>query len=79
MPLHASSTCAHRQEAKIVLYSLRYHYTYRWQSRAQVHLIVLIHINKTVSLTQETLEILDNFSRNIITLSRHQYSTGIVT
>ena len=27
MPLHVSSTCAHRQEAKIVLYSLSYHHT----------------------------------------------------
>ena len=27
MPLHVSSTCAHRQEAKIVLYSLWYHHT----------------------------------------------------
>ena len=28
--------CAHRQEVKIVLYSLGYHHTYRWLSRAQV-------------------------------------------
>ena len=27
MPLHVSSACAHRQEAKIVLYSLWYHHT----------------------------------------------------
>ena len=27
MPLHVSSTCAHRQEASIVLYSLWYHPT----------------------------------------------------
>ena len=27
MPLHVSSTCAHRQEVKIVLYSLWYHHT----------------------------------------------------
>ena len=27
MPLHVSSTSAHRQEAKIVLYSLWYHRT----------------------------------------------------
>ena len=27
MPLHVSSTCAHRQEAKTVLYSLWYHHT----------------------------------------------------
>jgi len=36
MPLHVSSTCAHGQEVKIVLYSLWYHHTYRWLSRAQV-------------------------------------------
>ena len=33
MPLHVSSTCAHRQEDRIVLYSLWYHHTYRWLSR----------------------------------------------
>jgi len=27
MPLHVSSTCAHRQEGKIVPYSLWYHHT----------------------------------------------------
>ena len=27
MPLHVSSTCAHRQEVKIVLYSLWYYHT----------------------------------------------------
>ena len=27
MPLHVSSTCAHRQEVKIVLHSLWYHHT----------------------------------------------------
>jgi len=36
MPLHVSSTCAHHQEVKIALYSLWYHHTYRWPSRAQV-------------------------------------------
>ena len=30
--------CAHRQEVKIVLYSLWYHHTYRWTSHAQVAL-----------------------------------------
>ena len=29
MPLHVSSTCAHHQEVKIALHSLRYHHTYR--------------------------------------------------
>ena len=33
MPLHVSSTRAHRQEAKIVLYNFWYHHTYRWPSR----------------------------------------------
>jgi len=28
---------AHRQEVKIVSYSLWYHHTYRWPSRAPVH------------------------------------------
>ena len=27
--------CAHHQEVKIVLYSLWYHHTYRWLSRAR--------------------------------------------
>ena len=27
MPLHVSSTCAHRQEVQIVLYNLWYHHT----------------------------------------------------
>ena len=39
MPLHISSTRAHRQEAKIVRYNLWYHRTYRWPSRAQVSLV----------------------------------------
>jgi len=36
MPLHVSCTCAHNQEFKIALYSLWFHHTYRWPSRAQV-------------------------------------------
>jgi len=36
MPLHVSSKLAQRQEAKIVLYNLWYHHTYRWPSRAQI-------------------------------------------
>ena len=32
MPLHVSSTCAHHQEVKIALHSLRYHHTYRCAS-----------------------------------------------
>ena len=30
MPLHVSSTCVRRKEVKIVLYSIRYHHTYRF-------------------------------------------------
>jgi len=40
MPLHVSSTRARRQEAKIILYNLWYHHTYRWPSRAQVELCI---------------------------------------
>ena len=36
MHLHVSSTSVHRQEGKIVLYSIWYHHTYRWPSCAQV-------------------------------------------
>ena len=46
MPLHVSSIRVHRQEAKIVLYNLWYHHTYRWPSRAQVQRgLVNIKIN----------------------------------
>jgi len=40
MPLHVSSIFAHHQEVKIALHSLWYHHTYRWPSRAQVHIWV---------------------------------------
>ena len=36
--------CAYRQEGKIVLYSLWYHHTYRWPSRAQIdrgHVLII--------------------------------------
>ena len=35
MPLHVSSTCAHRQEVKVALHSLWCYHTYSWPSRAQ--------------------------------------------
>jgi len=41
--------CAHRWEVKIVLYSLWYHHTYRWPSRAQVH----IYINRDPEITHD--------------------------
>ena len=58
MPLHVSSTSAHRQEAKIVLYSLWYHHTYGWPSRAQVQrgLVVYfmpLHVSSTSAHRQE--------------------------
>ena len=36
MPLYVSSTRAHRQEVKILLYSLWNHHTYRWPSLAHL-------------------------------------------
>ena len=41
MPLHVSSTCAHRQEVKIVLYSLWYHH------------IMPLHVSSTRAHRQE--------------------------
>jgi len=35
MPVHVSSTCTYRQEAKIVLYSLWYHHTYRCEDTSK--------------------------------------------
>ena len=47
MRLHVSSTCAHHQEAKIALQSFWYRQTYRWPSRAQVHLFMPLHVSST--------------------------------
>ena len=49
MPLHVSSTSAHRKEAKIVLYSLWYHHTYRWLSGAQVEKGHSQHVHRTAT------------------------------
>jgi len=43
MPLHVSSTCAHRQEAKIVPYSLWYHHNYRCDIYLILILINMMH------------------------------------
>ena len=55
MPLHVSNTFAHRQEGKILLYSLWYHYTYRWPSGAQFErglwCIKLVNIKINISGT----------------------------
>ena len=44
MPLHVSSTCAHRQEVKIVLYSLWYHHTEtsEWSKITKITIITKI-------------------------------------
>ena len=49
MPLHVSSKCVHRQEVKIVLYSLWYHHTYRWPSRAQVERVLAQPVQRTAT------------------------------
>jgi hypothetical protein len=46
MSLHVSSTCAHRQEVKIVLYRVWYHHTYRWLSLARDLSIFILVINQ---------------------------------
>ena len=51
MPLHVSSTCAHRQEGKIVLYSVWYRHTYRWPSRAQVERGIVVVLSQPVHET----------------------------
>ena len=42
--------CAHLQEVKIVLYSLWYHHTYRWPSRAHLNINELDALNFIMSL-----------------------------
>jgi len=49
MPLHVSSTCAHHQEVKIVLYSLRYHHTPRWPSGAQFERVLSQPVHETAT------------------------------
>ena len=48
MPLHVSSTSGHRQEAKIVLYSLSYHHTEtsEWSKIAKITKITKIQFYK---------------------------------
>ena len=48
MPLHVSSTCAHRQKVKIVLYSLWYHHTEtsEWSKITKITKITKIQFNK---------------------------------
>ena len=56
MPLHVSSTRAHRQEAKIVLYSLWYHHTYRWPPRTQSSLNLCTGRPPTGVMIPETVQ-----------------------
>jgi len=53
MPLRVSSTYAHHQEVKIVLYSLWYHHTYRWLSRAQVERVLSQPVRGTATYTYD--------------------------
>ena len=48
MPLHVSSTCAYRQEAKIVLYNLWYHHTEtsEWSKITKIIKIIKIQFYK---------------------------------
>jgi hypothetical protein len=48
MPPHVSSTCAHRQEVKIVLYSLWYHHTEtsEWSNITKITKIIKIQFYK---------------------------------
>ena len=48
MPLHVSSTSAHRQEAKIVLYNLWYHHTEtsEWSKITKIIKIIKIQCYK---------------------------------
>jgi len=50
MPLHVSSTCAHHQEFKIVLYSLWYHHTsYKTWAELSSSALHLLHKGLVVS------------------------------
>jgi len=47
--------CAHRQEVKILLYSIWYHHTYRWPSHAQPSLNLCTGQPPTGVMIPETL------------------------
>ena len=49
MPLHVSSTSAHRQEVKIVLYGLWYHQTYRCVKLVNINLNINIKFAGRIS------------------------------
>jgi hypothetical protein len=52
MPPHVSSTSAHHQEVKIILYDLWYHHTCRWPSGAQGTSITLLHFANTATVNK---------------------------
>ena len=47
MPPHVSSTCAHRQEGKIVLYNLWYRHTEtsEWSKITKITKILLLYVH----------------------------------
>ena len=57
---------AHRREVKIVLYSLRYHFTYRWPSRAQVQrgLVGMHEINLLLNKFRSSSWIITKIKKN---------------
>ena len=62
MPLHVSSTRAHRQEAKIILYNLWYHHTYRWPFREQVERGLKL-VNIKINILRCTISKISKFER----------------
>ena len=52
MPLHVSSTRAHRQEAKIVLYNLWYHHTEtsEWSKLAKITKYIEMHGQQNIKI-----------------------------
>ena len=57
MPLHVSSTSAHRQEAKIVLYSLWYHHTEtsEWSKITKINKITKVQFCKYEHISFTTM------------------------
>ena len=62
MPLHVSSTSAHRQEAKIVLYSLRNHHTEtsEWSKITKITQITKIQLYKYEHIVVKLCSYLQN-------------------
>ena len=68
MPLHVSGTCAHRQEVKIVLYSLWYHHTEtsEWSKITKITKITKIRFYKYEHIVVKFIEL------NVPTLEVHR-------